>query len=51
MSTSENTTRDEGLIGNEKMEEAIAALQQEPGEELLAHALTVVRRRCGRKGR
>ncbi len=25
MSTSENTTRDEGLIGNEKMEEAIAA--------------------------
>lgn len=50
MSTSENTTRDEGLIGNEKMEEAIAALQQEPGEELLAHALTVVRRRMREKG-
>lgn len=50
MSTSENTTRDEGLIGNEKMEEAIAALQQEPSEELLAHALTVVRRRMREKG-
>lgn len=50
MSTSENTTRDEGLIGNEKMEEAIAALQQEPGEELLAHALTVIRRRMREKG-
>ena len=50
MSTSENTTRDEGLIGNEKIEEAIAALQQEPGEELLAHALTVVRRRMRAKG-
>lgn len=50
MSISENTTRDEGLIGNEKMEEAIAALQQEPGEELLAHALTVVRRRMREKG-
>ena len=50
MSTSENTTRDEGLIGNEKIEAAIAALQQEPGEELLAHALTVVRRRMRAKG-
>ena len=50
MSTSENTTRDEGLIGNENIEEAIAALQQEPGEELLAHALTVVRRRMREKG-
>ena len=50
MSTSDNTTRDEGLIGNEKIEEAIAALQQEPGEELLAHALTVVRRRMREKG-
>ena len=50
MSTSENTTRDEGLIGNEEIEEAIAALQQEPGEELLAHALTVVRRRMREKG-
>lgn len=50
MSTSENTTKDEGLIGNEKIEEAIAALQQEPSEELLAHALTVVRRRMREQG-
>ena len=34
MSTSENKAKDEGLIGNEKIEEAIAALQQEPDEEL-----------------
>lgn len=50
MSTSENTTKDAGLIGNEKMEEAIAALQQDPSEELLAHALTVVRRRMREHG-
>ena len=50
MSTSENTTKDAGLIGNEKIEEAIAALQQEPSEELLAHALTVVRRRMREHG-
>ena len=50
MSTSENTTKDEGLIGNEKIEEAIAALQQEPSEELLAHTLTVVRRRMREHG-
>ena len=37
--------KDKGLQGNEKIEEAILALQQEPTEELLAHALTVVRRR------
>ena len=34
----EYTSKDEGLIGNEKIEEAIAALQQEPNEALLAHA-------------
>ena len=50
MHTSENKTKDDGLIGNEQIEEAIAALQQEPGEELLAHALTVVRRRMREKG-
>lgn len=50
MNTSEKTTKDEGLIGNEKIEEAIAALQQEPSEELLAHVLTVVRRRMREKG-
>ena len=41
---------DEGLQGNEKIEEAILALQQEPTEELLAHALTVVRRRMREQG-
>ena len=50
MHTSENTTKDAGLIGNEKIEEAIAALQQEPSEELLAHALTVVRCRMREHG-
>lgn len=37
--------RDEGLQGNERIEEAIALLQQHPTQELLAHALTVIRRR------
>lgn len=41
---------DEDLLGNEKIEEAIAALQQSPTEELLAHALTVVRRRMRENG-
>lgn len=41
--------KEEGLIGNEKIEEAIAALQREPTQELLAHALTVVRRRIREK--
>lgn len=42
--------KDKGLQGNEKIEEAILALQQEPTEELLAHALTVVRRRMRGRG-
>ena len=50
MNTTENTKKDEGLIGKEKIEEAIAALQQEPSEELLAHALTVLRRRMRERG-
>ena len=50
MNTTENTKKDEGLIGNEKIEEAIDALQQEPSEELLAHALTVLRRRMRERG-
>lgn len=41
---------DEGLLGNEKIEEAIAGLQQSHTEELLAHALTVVRRRMRENG-
>ena len=42
--------KDKGLQGNEKIEEAILTLQQEPTEELLAHALTVVRRRLREQG-
>ena len=38
MHTSENKTKDDGLIGNEQIEEAIAALQQKPSEELLAQS-------------
>ena len=41
----QNETVDAGLCGNEKIEEAIAALQQEPTQEMLAHTLTVIRRR------
>lgn len=37
--------KDEGLIGNEKIEEAILALQSEPSQEMLAHTLTIIRRR------
>ena len=42
--------KDKGLQGNEKIEEAILALQREPTEKLLAHALTVVRRRMREQG-
>lgn len=41
---------DKGLSGNEKIEEAIVALQQEPSQELLAHTLTVIRRRMQEDG-
>ncbi len=37
--------KDEGLIGNEVIEQAILALQNEPTQEQLAHTLTVLRRR------
>lgn len=36
---------DKTLNGNEKIETAIAALQKEISEEMLAYALTVIRRR------
>ena len=45
----QNETVDAGLCGNEKIEEAIAALQQEPTQEMLAHTLTVIRKQM-RKG-
>ena len=40
-----NQNRDEGLQGNEQIEQAIYVLQQEPTQEQLAHTLTVLRRR------
>ncbi len=46
----DNNKIDEGLQGNEKIETAIAALQQEPSEEMLAHTLTVIRRRMKEGG-
>lgn len=45
-----NDNVDEGLEGNERLEEAIAALQMEPSEEMLAHVLTVVRQRMREGG-
>ena len=44
-------TQDEGLIGNDKIEEAVLALQNEPSQERLAHTLTVIRRRMKEGGR
>lgn len=38
------------LIGNDKIEEAIVELQQNPCDELLAHTLTVIRRRMKEGG-
>ena len=42
--------QDEKLQGNEKIEAAIAALQKEPTQEMLAHVLTVIRRRMKEEG-
>lgn len=42
--------KDEGLMGNEKIENAIVMLQQNASEEVLAHTLTVIRRRMREKG-
>ena len=39
-----NNNTDKGLQGNEKIEEAIAGLQKETTQEMLAHTLTVIRR-------
>ena len=46
----DNNKIDDGLQGNEKIETAIAALQQEASEEMLAHTLTVIRRRMKEGG-
>lgn len=45
-----NETKDEGLQGNEKIEQAVLALQHEPTQEQLAHTLTVLRRRMKAQG-
>ena len=48
--SNENKYKDEGLKGNEKIEDAILALQQETSQEQLAHTLTVIRRRMREGG-
>ena len=45
-----NINQDEGLKGNEKIEEAIRELQNEATPEQLAHTLTVIRRRIREGG-
>ena len=50
MTDHRNISTDEGLKDNELMEQAILSLQQNPTQEMLAHALTVVRRRMQAHG-
>ena len=50
MEHTDHISQDEELRGNEKIEEAIAALQQELSADMLAHTLTVVRRRMREQG-
>ena len=50
MGNDEMEKKDPGLQGNEKMEAAIAGLQQEPTQEMLAHTLTLIRRRMQENG-
>lgn len=50
MTDDRNISTDEGLKDNERMEQAILSLQQNPTQEMLAHALTVVRRRMQAHG-
>ena len=45
-----NELKDNELTGNEFIENAIEALQKEPSEEMLAHTLTVIRRRMNDNG-
>lgn len=45
-----NETKDEGLQGNEMIEQAVLVLQREPTQEQLAHTLTVLRRRMKAQG-
>lgn len=41
---------DEGLAGNEFIEKAVKELQNEATQEMLAHTLTVIRKRMKQKG-
>ena len=50
MTDHRNISTDEELKDNERMEKAILSLQQNPTQEMLAHALTVVRRRMQAHG-
>ena len=43
-------SQDETLKGNKKIEEAILGLQEETSQEMLAHVLTVIRRRMNENG-
>ncbi len=45
-----NQQTDPGLQGNERIEAAIAGLQQEASQERLAHTLTVIRQRMREGG-
>ncbi len=56
MNHREELNVDEGLRGNEQIEEAIVALQQKPSQEMLAHTLdshtqTHERKRTGHHSR
>ena len=50
MTDHRNISTDEGLKDNEQMEQAILSLQQNPTQEMLAHTLTVIRRRMKEDG-
>lgn len=50
MEHTDHISQDEGLRGNEKIEEAIAVLQQELSADMLAHTLTVVRQTDAEQG-
>lgn len=45
-----NQETDPGLQGNERIEAAIAGLQQDASQERLAHTLTVIRQRMREGG-
>ena len=50
MNSQSKAGQDDGLKGNEQIEEAILALQKSPTQEDLAHTLTIIRRRMKQGG-